>query len=685
MTTPRSDTGSSPPPANSTTSPARSADAFDDVRPVKNARSVAARPAGALIAAIVVAAVAAVAAGVVAVVIGSVLPLVVVLAFAVVAGVALPRPLLVPVIAGFVVVVGVAVVVVTPLSPLWALFAAAVGGFVVVGFAALPRGTSAVAVDQARVEQQARADGEVLTLINDAARFRRLGARDDGEDDGTLKDVGVAVVQRDRLYRLLGLIERGLKDVDGVALYVLDDHATRLQLVEQRHRFTDDAVDVDNHAVLALGARGVGPAGLLGLAIQRKGPLRVVDVEGAAVRAHRRLGPAPHSALCVPLLTTNGAVATGVIVVDRVAAVAFSADDEAFVRAAAVEVVDGLASEALFEDLEAERRRADRVFTAVRALAGVTRAADVQKTAAAAIGELCAGVAIVDVDVGGSRWSIGHAAGVLSALSGHKGALAASSFVARALGEGTVLPHTALDKATPRPLLADDDVVGPAALGDLRVVPLAAAGDRYGVVVIAARPGERLRKETVAAVVAIADVLALALASARAFDVVERKATTDGLTGVWNRRSLDEKLADAVARARRSAAPLCVMITDVDHFKSVNDTWGHATGDEVLKGVATSLQDQARATDIVARLGGEEFVVVCEATDLPGAAIVAERMRLALKALQFTTAKGPLSVTSSFGVALLLPDDDDGHLTLEHADKQLYKAKTQGRDRVVAG
>jgi diguanylate cyclase (GGDEF)-like protein len=127
------------------------------------------------------------------------------------------------------------------------------------------------------------------------------------------------------------------------------------------------------------------------------------------------------------------------------------------------------------------------------------------------------------------------------------------------------------------------------------------------------------------------------------------------------------------------------MITDVDHFKSVNDTWGHTTGDEVLKGVAKSLQQGARTTDIVGRLGGEEFVVICEGTDVEGAAIVAERMRLALKRLQFETPRGPLSITSSFGVALLLTDDADGHATLEAADKNLYKAKQQGRDRVVAG
>jgi two-component system cell cycle response regulator len=560
---------------------------------------------------------------------------------------------------------------------------------VVVGFGALPRLVVSSAIRAARRAEQERADGEVLRLVDDARRLRALGGRHDGssDEDGVRRDIGGAVTQRDRLYRLLGLVERGVGDVDGVALYALDASGTALTLIEQRHRFADDGsdVDIENHPRLALGSRGVGPAGLLGLSVQRKGPLRVVDVEGNTVCAHRKTGPAPRSALCVPLLSSRG-TATGVIVVDRVAPAPFSAADEAFVRALAAEVQDGLAMETLIEDLDAERRRIDRVFAAARALAGVARRADVQRVATDALAELCAGAAIVDVTDGSGdrRFAVAAAFGVLEPLAGVSDRLEPTSFAARALDEGVPLPHVSLDKASPRPLLASDEALGPAAVGDLRAIPLLVAGAANGVLIVAARPGERLRQGMVDAVVAIADVLALALSSANAFDVVEKKATTDGLTGVWNRRTLDEKTAEAVARCRRSGGPLCVIMTDVDHFKSVNDTWGHATGDEVLKGVARSLQQGARTTDIVGRLGGEEFVVVCEATDLAGAAIVAERMRQALKALAFHTPKGPLSITSSFGVALLLPDDTDGHSTLEAADKNLYKAKQAGRDRVVA-
>jgi diguanylate cyclase (GGDEF)-like protein len=605
---------------------------------------------------------------------------------AVVTGGLLTRPL--PVTAFGALVTGAAVVGAGG-AALSAIVGGAAAALAVAAFAWLPRVVVGGAIATARRSEQDRADAEVLRLLDDARRLRALGGRPDGDVDITTRDVACAVTQRDRLYRLLALVERGLDGVAAVALYDLDPTGKALRLIEQRHAAVDVApgggpdLDADNHARLELGARGVGPAGVAGLAVQRKVPLRVVDDEGGAVAAHRRSGRRPKSVLCVPLLGARDVV-TGVLVVDRLEPVAFSAADEAFVRAAAAEVKDGLAMEALIDDLDAERRRVSRVFGAARALAGASRRVDVDRLTLAAARDLVAGAAIVDVD-DAHRFVVAAADGILVPLAGSRGALEPTSFSARALVEGAPLPHVSLEKATTRPLLSTDDAVGPAALGDLRAIPLTVAGEASGVLLLASRPGERLRSAVVDALVAIADVASLALASARAFDAVERKATTDGLTGVWNRRTLDEKLAEAVARARRSGAPLCVMMTDVDHFKSVNDTWGHATGDEVLKGVAKCLQQVARTTDVVGRLGGEEFVVVCEGTDVEGAAVVAERMRLAIKRLQFETPKGPLSITSSFGVALLLPDDADGHATLEAADKNLYRAKQQGRDRVVAG
>jgi diguanylate cyclase (GGDEF)-like protein len=623
------------------------------------------------------------------------LPLGAVIVFAVIAGAWLPRRALVRVLALLVLAATVAALVVegvghpgnaaNPLALVKGALPGLLAGGLVIVAGLLPRRLIHPAIRAARRAEQARADGEVLRLIDDARLFRRVGRVGDGEDRALLKDVSEGVAQRDRLYRLLRLVERVVDGTAVVALYAVDDTGAAMNLVEQTAR-----IDAANKDRLVVGGRGVGPAGLVGLCLQRGAPLRVVDTDGSAVRAHRASGPAPRSVLCVPVRGPGSNAPRGVLVVDRVDAVAFTDEDETVVHAFAEEIVDGLATERIVDDLDAERRRVARVWALGRALTGVRRTADVVDTAVAALTELCPGVAILGLRVGEDGDGRPGRARVLAAVGPLEGlralptdvAVDPGSFCARAVAERAPLPHTSLDKASPRPVVAFAEPLSGDGIGDLRVVPLFAQGTAQGALVVATPRGEKLRLDVVEAVGAIADVLALSLCSAAAFDDVERQATTDGLTGVANRRTLDRRLDEAVARVRRNGQPLCVLLTDVDHFKSVNDAWGHGTGDDVLKAVARSLEAEARTTDVVGRLGGEEFVVVCEGTDLDGALTAAERMRTAIKALRFATPKGPLSVTSSFGVALLVPGES-GHALLARADQQLYRAKQQGRDRVV--
>ena len=155
---------------------------------------------------------------------------------------------------------------------------------------------------------------------------------------------------------------------------------------------------------------------------------------------------------------------------------------------------------------------------------------------------------------------------------------------------------------------------------------------------------------------------------------------TDALTGVGNRRRLDEALIMEVDRSVRYQAALSLMILDIDHFKRVNDAWGHEAGDRVLKETGAVLRKMARKTDIATRMGGEEFVVLLPETDLEAALICAERFRAALE-IQDCGAPGP--VTSSFGVACLQPGESGASL-LARADAALYAAKQGGRNRVAA-
>jgi diguanylate cyclase (GGDEF)-like protein len=152
---------------------------------------------------------------------------------------------------------------------------------------------------------------------------------------------------------------------------------------------------------------------------------------------------------------------------------------------------------------------------------------------------------------------------------------------------------------------------------------------------------------------------------------LEQLATTDPLTGVANRRALDDWLPREVARASRTGAPLGLVLLDLDHFKAYNDTHGHTGGDALLRVVAGSWARALRQTDLLARFGGEEFVAVLPGADGPGAALTADRLRAAM----------PPGATCSAGVAAWRPGDD-GHALLRRADEALYRAKAAGRDRV---
>ena len=156
---------------------------------------------------------------------------------------------------------------------------------------------------------------------------------------------------------------------------------------------------------------------------------------------------------------------------------------------------------------------------------------------------------------------------------------------------------------------------------------------------------------------------------------------TDPLTGVGNRRRLEQALAMEISHADRSGASLCAFMADLDRFKNVNDTYGHEAGDKVLAAFGDVLRRRTRATDVVARFGGEEFVVLMSATDLEVALGIAERIRTALAASHIEPLPAP--ITASFGVAERAPGEP-GDRMLRRVDVALYEAKRLGRNRVVA-
>ena len=170
------------------------------------------------------------------------------------------------------------------------------------------------------------------------------------------------------------------------------------------------------------------------------------------------------------------------------------------------------------------------------------------------------------------------------------------------------------------------------------------------------------------------------LANLRNLDIAEMRASTDVLTALPNNRAVQDTLKRMVAQAARSGAPLSAALLDLDHFKQINDTYGHDRGDEVLAAVAEAMRASVRASVFVGRYGGEEFLLLFPHTDLEGAAIAAETIRAAVAKVTLPTVDR--EITASIGLAAMPDDGLDGETLVRAADRCLYVAKSNGRNRV---
>lgn len=243
--------------------------------------------------------------------------------------------------------------------------------------------------------------------------------------------------------------------------------------------------------------------------------------------------------------------------------------------------------------------------------------------------------------------------------------------------------NAVLADGQPRLVRSVDDGLLAAQLPDAHNVVVAAlTGDEEPLGLVAAEWGHgvhaRIPSLTVSSLLQSVTHTALALRNARLLDEVERLATRDEVTGLANRRLFEETFPLEVGRQDRTGAPLTLVLLDIDHFKEINDEFGHPVGDAVLRDVGQALAANTKSFDLPARYGGDEFVVLlpgCAAEDAPG---VAERMRAAAS----RAVQGPATVALSAGAATMPDDAGDGARLLAAADQALYAAKRGGRDRV---
>jgi diguanylate cyclase (GGDEF)-like protein len=169
------------------------------------------------------------------------------------------------------------------------------------------------------------------------------------------------------------------------------------------------------------------------------------------------------------------------------------------------------------------------------------------------------------------------------------------------------------------------------------------------------------------------------LANLRNLAIAERRAQTDALTGLPNNRNVADTVKRMVAHAARTVSPLAALALDLDHFKQINDRYGHASGDEVLAAIGSTLKTTRRDSDFVGRAGGEEFLILLPDTRLEAAQLVAEKVRLSIAAITIPSVERP--ITASIGVAVLPDHAGDATSLLRHADRALYTAKSNGRNR----
>ena len=220
--------------------------------------------------------------------------------------------------------------------------------------------------------------------------------------------------------------------------------------------------------------------------------------------------------------------------------------------------------------------------------------------------------------------------------------------------------------------------------GSVAIIPIAKGGRILGALVLEAEEVGALTPEDTRPLTVLGAVVAGPLEMTWQFAEVDRRARTDALTGLWNRMHFGEQLTRVLAEADRYEHPVSLVLMDIDHFKKVNDTWGHEAGDAVLRQVARVLQDAVRAVDICVRYGGEEIAMLLAQTDSAHAIEVAERLRVRVGETLIKHGVSEIRVTASFGVATYPETVKVRDQLFPAADKALYIAKHDGRNRVRA-
>ncbi len=488
----------------------------------------------------------------------------------------------------------------------------------------------------------------------------------------TRRRIGSLRAIHEALYNVLAVAERALAP-HTVALLWLDDDERTLRVKELRSQS-----DHVKEKPIAAGE------GFVGAVTKRKEPLVLTNIKpGHSGLVYYEKPEAVTEFAAVPVLESGHL--RGILLADRVGGQPFDEGDLAVMTTISEEIVRAVQVERIFTDMDREKYQKERFYEASREFNRALNLAEVAQCAIIAARRVAqvefAAVAVATETEGRlSLAAVDWSARSDTALWLHKEFGADEGLVGAAIKARHPLPH-----GTSRS--PSQSVFGPGidlSLPAVKVMPLLWQDTGVGALVLASDKADFLSLDVLDMLKVIADHAAIAVANAQMFERMERMATTDGLTGLTNHRHFQELFDTVIARAERYGRRLSLIITDIDHFKSVNDTYGHPVGDKVLRRVAGVLANTARRTDIVARYGGEEFAILMEETDKVGAFHIAERIRKAVAAESFHCENGSFGSTLSLGIATFPEDAKSKSQLTECADQSLYFAKRNGRNRTVS-
>ncbi|CAN98567.1 putative membrane protein (GAF and GGDEF domain) [Sorangium cellulosum So ce56] len=524
---------------------------------------------------------------------------------------------------------------------------------------------------QAEIERL-RDDARSYRLLSAPAQARGAGASQKGDDERLARS-GVEEIHQSVLFALR-LLRESLDLYTAVLLWQ-NDAGTHLRISE----LASDAPNLSEGPFLS-------GDGVFGAAITQRAPVVLGGLK-PGYKLPYYVGPSPVRAVCALPVFEHGQL-RGVLVVDRVEDRPFSPRELELIDEACRYAVRAIQNERVFVQLERAKIEQGKLYRAAEGLGAATTEAGVIEAGVTSARE------ITSVDFAAvTLYDEAQKVHEIRAVSGD----GVAELTGQRFRHNAGLVSMVLQNRHPLPYRGEYDEkrqvvftrrVTPPSMPSIIVLPLVVHDRPLGTLVLGSRRRAAFTDSVRSTLEVLASHMAVSLSNARMVRRLEELATMDGLTGLLNKRAMLEVADQKITAARRFSRRLSVLVTDIDHFKKVNDTYGHDVGDVIIKGLGDVLRRAKRTTDAVARFGGEEFVVICEETDARGAMLLAERVREELGRTTFHAAgsSGPVQcqVTCSIGIATYPEAGSTWEELFKAADESLYVSKRSGRNRSTA-